>query len=234
MDEEAEIDELFGKLAADKANEVNALLRIGNMRGTAPDAHVFRGGSGGVLDEADRRAPGMLRPSDALRLFDVVTLARWAKVPADRLAFARGDMSVYTAELYADATLCQPRAKRRVLTPHTVMVHHEQSGCFECLLEIEAFQVPGTGEQYLLCTTLNRRLDVESILTGGYVFCLVDGGTRTYAGMAVHERSASAPGVLRIAIDGFAILRERAVLVNFFYEYLPWRADMPLPDKKYK
>ena len=40
MDEEAEIDELFGKLAVDKANEVNALLRIGNMRGTAPAAHV--------------------------------------------------------------------------------------------------------------------------------------------------------------------------------------------------
>ena len=214
-----EIDKLFEELARERGSEVNQLLR--QHRNPQPS-------------NIPGPLPQGLRPSDTLRLFDVRTMERWAKVPKDRLKAVQADNAVQTAWLLADAMQCTALADRKRRTAQNVLLDHEQEGCFENLLELEAFQMPVTNEQFLLCTTLVRRLDVEHILTGNYVFWLVDGGTRAYVGETIAMRAPADHSVRKIAVEGYAILRERAVFVNFFFEHLAWHTQLALPIKEYK
>lgn len=233
-DEDEEIDRLFAEAAKQHNEEVNVLLRAGQRRLMGLDTHIFHAEA---ADDASQM-PKQLRPSESLRLYDVITMGRWVKVPDDArqmaTAEATKDMAVYTTELLVAGMLSQERAKRRHHKPQEVLSDHEQEGCFEKLIDMEAFQVPDTDKQYVLCTTLARRLDVEHILTGNYVFLLVNGGSRVYAKDTVDTRVATENSVRKIVVDGYAILRETAVLENFFFEHIAWRTDIPLTERKYK
>jgi len=229
-DEEAEIDAIFRKLAEDKNNDVNQLLyraRPGGQRSHLYSAPVS------LVSESVTAPAEFTRPSEALRLFEVQTLMRWAKVPVDRIKTLQESESVKANEVLADAMLCLPLEKRRIVTPYNILSHHEMGGCFERLLDLEAFQVP-SGGQFLLCTMLNRRIDADHILACNYVFVLVDGGTRAYVGDSIHDRGGQQSEVVRVPVQSFAILSEKTRLVNFFYEFLPWHVRVPLPEKQYK
>ena len=228
-DHDEEIDALFRKMAEERGNEVNLLLRV--RRPT--DGNDLSGGLQGMnMDDAGGQAEPRLRAVDTLHLYEAVTLGRWDKVPSHIRPMCVDNESVLVMDTLVDGLMAAPLQSRPVWTPHMVLCMHEQEGAFRDLLTLEVFCTVATRDRYLMCTTLSRRLNVDSILTASYVFLLIDAAAWTQAN--VDTRAAPEQGIVKLGVQGFQVLKEKARLANFFYEYLPWKVSTALPSMKYK
>ena len=223
-DHDAEIDALFKKMEAERGNEINLLLNMRTNAGPRGQSQTLAEAGAAPTSEPP------LRAADALHLFESLTLKRWDKVRATHRPVCMEDPSVGVTNLLVDALMASPLAKRPVSTPQFVLVQHDSEGCFRDMLAMDVFGV-GT-DRYLLCTTLIKYIDPENILTGCYVFMLIDAPRWTHSN--VETRAPSEPGIINMAPEKFQVMKERARLANFFFECLPWKLTTPLPKMTFK
>ena len=64
-----------------------------------------------------------------------------------------------------------------------------------------------------------------------FAFLLLDGGSRRWTTDNIAD-TMPGEGVVRHNISDYGVLRERAVLVNFYFDDVPWSTHIPVTEMK--
>ena len=189
----------------------------------------------GLVAALSREAMGEMQEPDLivkkLQLLEATSVKMRAKLTAPARAFIERERKVLMLEMWISAALRVPLERRVPTTPSSVVMNPAHEGMLYHIIEVHPFQISSSSEQMLLCTTLVERIDAFSILTGNFVFLLLDGGSRRWTTDNIAD-TMPGEGVVRHNISDYGVLRERAVLVNFYFDDVPWSTHIPVTEMK--
>jgi hypothetical protein len=181
-------------------------------------------------DEDDKKQPQVQQVSNAnlLRLQEVCLLSKWDKVKPDWIKEkVLKEQNVLHTDWLTEVELLIPFEKRRPTTGRFFLYVFKQEGLFSDIYNIEVFTAQSTMQQFMLCSTLSRRIDTELILTGDYVFQFVNSKTN-WTKDNVDDTMKFEEGICRMAHDGPKILSEKVVFRNFYFNIIRHHASNPL------
>lgn len=153
-----------------------------------------------------------------LLLFEISTLRKWDKiVNGDRTRMLK-ENNVMRTDAIMTGKLQVPFQKRKVVTPKFLFYQLRQEGLFSDLLVTRLITHSQTGDPYLVCTTLSKRMSPAAILVGNYIFRLESSDSA----------AVESEGVCKVVNDGAKILSRTAKLLNFYFDVIQHNAADPI------
>jgi hypothetical protein len=164
--------------------------------------------------------------ADLLKLMDMCMTTKWEKVSADVRAHVEKEPNVMRTEWVMDGKLNIPLDQRTPLTADFYMHKLRQEGHFSQMQDAQLFQ-NDRGHLYLLCVTMSHRVDADNVLTGNYVFRLIN-PSQKWSQSNFETKVRFADGICKRLADDFEILQETVVLQNFFFNVCLHHVSQPL------
>ena len=166
--------------------------------------------------------------ANVLKLREVCLLKKWDRVvEKDVLEKVKTEQNVIRTHYLTQAELEVPYELRETTTSRFFLYTLKQEGLFSDVYNIEVFTLEMTGQQLLLCSTVSRRVDEHRLLTGNYVFQLVD-TNKKWNGDNIDSKTRFSDGVCKVRFDGPSILAEKVIFRNFYFDLVDHSARDPL------
>ena len=238
-----ELDAIFEKINADNAMREKA-TRAGLER---INAHKVRTEEDDFNNTADIEmmnnhfdkmvvqmgATGEFRPRDSgdnpdgdvgtgnldLYLFEISTLGRWDKVRHEKPRMM-AEMNVFNTECIMTGMMEVPFEGRRVTTPRFFLSQLKFEGLFTDVRLPQVITHTETGNTFLICSTVSKRMNPQALLVGNYIF-------RLEPESAVADQPDQG-GITKVLSQGSTVLRRRAIFMNFFFDIIQHHVSEPL------
>lgn len=222
-EEDDSLDAIFAK-AQREIREIGSLARP--PRNKHPHQTEEEERDEKELNEYYAKPVVLTKFSENLKLYQVCTLKKWEKVNENDRNTVIGEGNVKDTDQIMEGIMNVPPAKRKITTAGHFFRNRIEAGLFTDLQATQLFTVEETGDQYLLCATFCRRINVRAILTGNYVFQITE--PYIYKEADLDRRCKREPGVCKIQTDALEILTLPAVFCNFFFDVIMHPAADPM------
>lgn len=183
-----------------------------------------------LTQNAKQRAPmNATSNANVLKLREVCLLKKWDRLNdyADVRTRMEQEPNVIRTHYLTQAELELPYEMREVTTARFFLYAFKQEGLFNDIANMDVFTLELTGQQLLLISTMSRRIDEHSLLTGNYVFQLVE-NTKPWTKQTIENKGKMEEGVCKIMYDGPKVLTEKVIFRNFYFDILKQDAREPL------
>jgi len=166
--------------------------------------------------------------ANMLRLHEICLLKKWEKIKPESIRDkVSTEQNVIRTDWLTEAELLVPLDSRKITNARFFLYLLKQEGLFSDIYNIEVFSSEATKQQFMLCSTVTRRIDEKSILTGDYVFQLVDNHIN-WNSDNVEDKVKFVDGICKINHDGPKIFSERVIFRNFYFNIVNHSAANPL------
>jgi len=221
-DDDDDIENLFKKVAIESEQ---AMAKIAASMSTHKNNNNNNTDKTTVFDQQQEEQQSR---ANFIRLREVCLLKKWDNIKPDQLREkVQKEQNVIRTHYITEAELQVPFELREETTARFFLYILKQEGLFNDIYDMEVFTMESTKQQFLLCSTLSRRIDVRCILTGDYVFQLVN-SSKVWNPDNMEEKMQFVDGVCKMAHEGPKILGEKVIFRNFYFNILNHPASDPI------
>lgn len=162
-----------------------------------------------------------------IRLYDVCAVTLWGKVPSETKLKMLTESNVYKLDCYISGVLMQPVATRDKTTARFFLRVVKQYGMISTLCNMQLFKLQTRDSVFFLCTTMVRRIDANTILTGNFLFRFIS-PKREWKDDSINTRVRYEEGICKVVHDGVEVMQEAVICENFFFDVSNHSVALPM------
>lgn len=162
-----------------------------------------------------------------IKLYDACAVTLWGKVPADTRSKMMSESNVYKLDCYISGVLMQPLVTREATTARFFLRVIKQFGMISALCNMQLFKLQSRENVYFMCSTMARRIDAKTILTGNFLFRFVS-PKKEWKEDNINARVKYEESICKVVYDGVEVLQEKVVFENFFFDVSNHNVALPM------
>jgi hypothetical protein len=208
-DDDLDIDDIFHILEEKRKEVLNA----------DKGKHTYK--------QNDPTASDFWSEVEEMELYTHKNLKPWEKISATMKEHLLKEPNVDKTSMIMTGILNVPIDKRRMVTPRFFLLKQKHRGYFYELQKAKIITQKRTSDNYLLCSTMSRRIDENSILTGNYLFKLIEEPTREDG---TKKEIPQAETIFKSQVDVMQVFLKNATFYNFYFEVIEHGSAEPSED----
>ena len=164
------------------------------------------------------------------KLFELTTLKKWDKIPSVDKNKMLTEPNVRITESMLSGIMIVPFEMRKQTTAKFFLFRLKQEGVFVDLHSTSIFRDELKGDCYLLCITVSRRMSEKALLTGNYLFKLMNDYKESELDSTLKsgECQDNDKNVCKKTTEGLRVMHEKCIFLNFFFDIIQHSAADPL------